>query len=207
MASTRYFIREQVAKITFRDERGRFVSREDAIRKGILPVETVVTQYRDRTGKLVSEDKVKRSKRKIVNVVRDKNGQMIGKDLKIQGRTIPSPVFGDILGQQMLGKLSEAINNGDRIGFIYKGRFYPVAPTMIGKIQDAWLRLSKLAVSVYKDGDSLYYTVPIAEGPDSLVMDFDGVIPSEMTKDDPDYMKLRNIFYRKADVLLKSFLT
>jgi len=207
MAAQRYFIREQVRRITFRDEKGRFVSKEEGIRKGLLPVETVSTQFRDKKGRIVSSDKVKRSKRKVVDVVRGKNGEMIGKGLKIGGKSIPTPVFGEILGQQMRGKLSEAIANGDRIGFIYKGRFYPVASTMIGKIQDAWLLLSKLAVDVFKKADSLYYVVPIAEGPDSLVIDFDGILPSEVEKSDPEFKGLMRDFYRKADKVLKDFIT
>jgi len=208
MASSRYFVREKVTRLVFRDDKGRFVSKESAIRKGILPVESSYEVFRDKRGRMVSRDKVKRSKRKIVDVVRGKDGILrTGEGLLIGGKKIPDPVFGEILGQQMRGKLSESISNGDRIGFIYKGRFYPVLPTMYGKIQDAWILLSNLAVKVFKEGDSLYYVVPIAEGPDSLVMDFDGILPSEMDKDGPEFNALKREFYRSADLLLKDFIT
>lgn len=207
MAAPRYFIREEKVTATFRDEKGRFISKEEGIKRGLTPKETKRVEYRTREGRFVSEEKVKRSKRKIVDVVRGKDGVLRDKDLKIGGKKIPKPQFNDILGQQMRGKLSEAISAGDRIGFVYKGRFYPVTPEMFGKIQDAWQNLSYAAVKLFKDGDSLYYTIGIAEGPDSLVIDFDSVVPSEIDPDEPEYGRIIDDYYDIADDFLKDFLT
>lgn len=206
MSTQRYFIRQEVKRTTFRDEKGRFISKEEGIKRGLIPTEVTRTEYRTRSGKFVSEDKVKRSKKKIVDVVRGKDGVLRGKDFKIGGKKIPKPQFNDILGQQMRGKLSEAIASGDRIGFVYKGRFYPVTPEKYGKIQDAWMQLSYAAVKLFKSGDSLYYTIGIAEGPDSLVLDLDSVVPSEVDPDEPEYGRLISDYYDIADEFLKDFL-
>lgn len=208
MAAPRYFVRETTERLVYRDGKGRFVSKERAISEGLLPTVQTRTEYRTREGKFVSEEKVKRSKRRIVDVVRDKKGNIVegSEAFKIQGKKIPVPQFNDILGQQMRGKLSEAISNGDRIGFIFKGRFYQVSDTRFAKIQEAWIRLSNAAVYMFKREDSLYYTVGIAEGPDSLVIDFDSILPSEMERDSQEFEDLRRDYYRMAAEQLRDFL-
>jgi hypothetical protein len=45
----------------YRDEKGRFISKQKAEEIGVAPVFKTVTKYRNEKGKIVSEEKVKKS--------------------------------------------------------------------------------------------------------------------------------------------------
>lgn len=203
MAAERYFVRERREQAIFRDEKGRFVSREKGLREGVVPQIVTQTIFTDKKGRFVSEEKVKRSKRKIVDVVRDQEGN-IKEALKIRGEVLKDPVFVDVLGQQARGIILESITSGDKIGFLWKGRLYVVKPERYGKLQQAWNEISNLAVDVFKASDSLYYTVSIAEGLQSLVIDFDSVVPTDRAGDKLSDSQMDVEFQRGAEEILKN---
>lgn len=199
MASQRYFVRTKRSRLIYRDG-GKFISKEEAIKRGIPPQEIEVTTFQDQNGKFASKEKVKRSKRKIVDKIR---GEGVLEPDKKPKQLEEAPVFISIMGQQMRRLLLEASVEGDNIGFIWRGRFYEVKPTERHRVQEAWLRLSRAAVKRFKQGGSLYYSVDIAESKNGLIIDFDSLIPNDQDPESEEYKQAIKAFRSDAATILK----
>jgi len=196
----RYFIRTKSEKLIYRDEKGRFVSKEKAITQGLPPKKIEVTRYTDSKGIFVSEKKVKRSKQKIIDKVRGEN--------VISPKTVQLPQkaeFVPILGQAMRRTILDASVENLDIAFLWKGRLYKIKPEDRYRLQEAWLDLSALAVDNFKRGGSLYYSVDIAEEPGKLVIDFDSMSPTDQDLESDESKKGVRQFNKGADEILRNF--
>jgi hypothetical protein len=196
----RYFIRTKSEKLVYRDEKGRFVSKEKAIREGLPPKKIEVTTYRDSKGSFVSKKKVKRSKQKIIDTVRGEN-VIIPDQIQIPKKA----EFVPILGQAMRRTILDASVENLDIAFLWKGRLYKIKPQERYRLQEAWLDLSALAVDNFKKGGSLYYSVDIAEEPGKLVIDFDSMAPTDQDLDSEESKNGVQEFNKGADKILRSF--
>lgn len=192
----RYFIRTTRTRLTYRDEKGRFISKEKAIREGIPPKETTVVTFQDQNGKFASKEKVKRAKRKIID--------------KVQGEGVIAPEgtpnkaeFISVLGQQVRKMILDASLQNDEIAFLWKGRLYKVRPAERYRLQEAWMELSWLAVDLFKRQGTLYYTMDVAERPGKLVLDFDSIAPTDIDSDSEDEKENKRIFNQQANDILK----
>jgi len=184
-----YYIKQTTTRVTYRDSRGRFVSKEKAISEGIVPKVKEVTIYRTDSGAFASEEKVKKSKKKVVDVI-DKSQT----GLSYQG----------VLGQSLRRNILESVTNGEKVGFIYKNRFYEVSKKNLTKIERSWNEIYNKAVDRFKDGDSLYFTIDIGVTKGKLVIDFDSLIPTEMKKSSKEFKQGKRLIDKDIQRILRS---
>lgn len=184
-----YYIKQTTARVTYRDSRGRFVSKEKAIKEGLVPQVKEVTIYRTDAGAFASEEKVIKSKKKIVDVI-DKAQS----GLSYQG----------VLGQSLRRNILESVVNGDKIGFIYKNRFYQVSKKDLSKVERAWNQIYNKSVDRFKQGDSLYFTIDIGVTKGKLAIDFDSLIPTEMKKTSKEFKQGKRLIDKDIQRILRS---
>lgn len=194
--SQRYFVRTTRKRLTYRDEKGRFMSKEKAIKEGIAPIESTVVSFQDQNGKFASKEKVKRAKRKIIDKV---EGEGV-----IKPEDVPNKAeFISVLGQQVRKMILDSSLQGDDIAFLWKGRLYKVRPEERFRLQEAWMQLSWLAVDLFKRQGTLYYTIDVAERPGKLVLDFDSIAPTDAELSTEEEAENARIFNAQANDILK----
>lgn len=189
MAQVRYYIKQTTTRVTYRDSRGRFVSKAKAIEQGLIPKVKEVTIYRTDTGAFAKESVVQKSKKKVVDVI-DKSQTGLS--------------YQSVLGQSLRRNILESVVGGEKIGFIYKNRFYEVGKKQLSKIERSWNQIYNSSVDRFKEGNSLYFTIDIGLTKGKLVIDFDSLIPTEMKKSSEEFKQGKRLIDKDIRRILRS---
>lgn len=189
MAQVRYYIKQTTTRVTYRDSRGRFVSKEKAIEQGLIPKVKEVTIYRTDAGAFAKESVVKKSKKKVIDVI-DKSQTGLS--------------YQSVLGQSLRRNILESVVGGEKIGFIYKNRFYEVGKKELSKIERSWNQIYNSSVDRFKEGNSLYFTIDIGLTKGKLVIDFDSLIPTEMKKSSEEFKQGKRLIDKDIRRILRS---
>ena len=189
MAQVRYYIKQTTTRVTYRDSRGRFVSKQKAIEQGLIPKVKEVTIYRTDAGAFAKESVVKKSKKKVIDVI-DKSQTGLS--------------YQSVLGQSLRRNILESVVGGEKIGFIYKNRFYEVGKKQLSKIERSWNQIYNSSVDRFKEGNSLYFTIDIGLTKGKLVIDFDSLIPTEMKKSSEEFKQGKRLIDKDIQRILRS---
>ena len=189
MAQVRYYIKQTTTRVTYRDSRGRFVSKQKAIEQGLIPKVKEVTIYRTDAGAFAKESVVKKSKKKVIDVI-DKSQTGLS--------------YQSVLGQSLRRNILESVVGGEKIGFIYKNRFYEVGKKELSKIERSWNQIYNSSVDRFKEGNSLYFTIDIGLTKGKLVIDFDSLIPTEMKKSSEEFKQGKRLIDKDIRRILRS---
>lgn len=174
----RFFIRQLQSRTVYRDDNGKFVKREQAIRRGLRPSTETYYVYKRADGKRVSASVAEKSKKKIVTVTR--TGDLLqrqSKEVKKKVREImPEPSFQETAGQQFNSMVNDAIDRNAKVGVQFGGNLYELTPQQMPDLQAFYHEMEAEYIRLFKDiTGGVYLTFLHAISPDlsSEVYDFD----------------------------------
>ncbi len=104
----------------------------------------------------------------------------------------------------MRRNILESVVGGEKIGFIYKNRFYEVGKKQLSKIERSWNQIYNSSVDRFKEGNSLYFTIDIGLTKGKLVIDFDSLIPTEMKKSSEEFKQGKRLIDKDIRRILRS---
>ena len=195
------FFRDVSTVKQYRDEKGRFISKEKASEIGVAPVFKTVTKYRDKKGRIVSEQKVKRAKKKIVDRAKVKGKLKELKPEKI-GKKVKSGK-GEIQYQE---EYWQSIRTNFEKDIMTKttavkanGRLYILDKKEVMTAGDFLTRVNYLILNLFKEiGESPSAFILTAFSKDKVVYDFDTLqIPEklqELRDEEEDINEALNVF-------------
>ena len=181
--SSRYFTRELTSRVSYRNSRGQFISREEGLRQGVTPEITRFYTYRRADGRRVSRAFAERQRQRIITISNEQELRRTSQrsatrqaqtSLENEGVTF-LPVF----GQQVRRLLLEATTNNDNIGVILRGSFYELDSTQFADLQNMWLEISNEYVRLFDNLIGLSgFMVDVVDEGSSLVLDLDSLTPT-----------------------------
>jgi hypothetical protein len=199
----------------YRDEKGRFISKQKAEEIGVAPVFKIVTKYRNQKGKLVSEEKVKKSKKKVVERAKVKgklkelNREKVGKQLKEKkGEKI---LYKEEFWQSVRSNLQKDIQSR-KTAIKANGKLYLIDKSEALIIGDFLTKLDYLILQFFDEiGESPVAFISSAFTKEKSVYDFDSFNMSEnidelegeedvdnaLKKFNDEFNKLKNQYFRK----------
>jgi hypothetical protein len=180
--NNRYFTRELTSRVSYRNSRGQFISREEGIRQGVTPEITRFYTYRRSDGRRVSRAFAERQRQRIVTISNEQELRRTSQstatrqaqnELEGQGVTF-LPVF----GQQIRRLLLEATTNNDNIGVIIRGNFYELDSTQFADLQNMWLEISNEYVRLFDNLIGLSgFMVNVVDEGNNVILDLDSLSP------------------------------
>lgn len=183
----RYFTRQLVERTTYRDSRGRFISREDAIRSGVQPSIQRFYRFRDQNGRIRSASFVRRQRRRIITITAD-GGQLRRRSEQgptATGPMIDAPSYQTIMTQQFRRILNDAVQRGVRIGIIFGGQLYEISPEQVGDLEAFFTECEYEYLRLFQPlTGGVYLQMLHAESPDAEVFDFDSLTTAPSGFDD-----------------------
>ena len=148
----RYFTRQLVERTVYRDDKGRFISRELAIRQGRMPSTQRFYRYRDQSGRIRSESFVRRQRRRIITVTQ--NGELMrrasAQTAREVAQMVPSPSFQTIQSQQFRRILNDAVSRGIRVGVQINDQLYEIAQDKIGDLERFYTEMEYEYIRIFQ---------------------------------------------------------
>lgn len=196
----RYFTRQLVERTVYRDDRGRFVGREEGIRRGFLPQVQRFYRYRDQNGRVRAAEFVRRQRRRVITVTA--SGQVLQRQsqrgLSEAPDLIASPSYQTIMTQQFRRILNDAVSRGVRVGVIYGGQLYEISPEQVGDLEAFFTEAEYEYLRLFQPlTGGVYLQMLHAESPDAEVFDFDSLTTAPNDFDD-DEISAANQAFRDA---------
>jgi hypothetical protein len=199
MPQGRFFTRRLVSRTQYRDERGRFIKRENAIRLGLRPVTTRFYDYRDQNGRRRSKSFVQRQRSRVVTVTQ--NGEILRRESASTAREveqmIPEPSFQTIQSQQFRRILNDAVNRGITIGVQFGDRLHHISADKIGDLESFYTEMEYEYIRIFEPlTGGVYLQLLHAEGTAAEIFDFDSLTTAPMDFDDAELNNANEEFQR-----------
>ena len=132
--SERFFTRRLTSRQFYRDERGKFISKAEGIRRGIVPSTSRFYIYKDQSGKRRSESFVQRQRQRIITITQ--SGELLRREspevIEQVSQVIPEPSFQTIMSQRFRTILNDAVSRGKTIGVQFNDEMYVLDETQVG---------------------------------------------------------------------------
>lgn len=174
----RYFTRRLVSRNVYRDERGRFISRESALRRGIRPQTQRFYEFRDQNGRRKSRAFVERQRRRVITITQA--GDLLRRESDSTAQEvrnlIPEPSFQPIQSQQFRRILNDANQRGVRVGVQFRDDLYEISPEQMGDLESFFTEMEYEYIRIFEPlTGGVYLQMLHAESPDAELFDFDSL--------------------------------
>jgi hypothetical protein len=197
----RYFTRQLTTRTVYRDGQGRFISREEGIRRGLLPQTQSFYTYRDQNGRVRSASFVRRQRRRVITVTA--SGQQLSRQSEVAPTQVPemiaAPSFQTIMTQQFRRILNDAVSRGVRIGVIFQGQLYEIAPQQVGDLESFFTEVEYEYLRIFEPlTGGVYLMMLHAESPNAEIFNFDSLTTAPDGLTDPEINAANEEFLRSV---------
>lgn len=204
----RYFTRRLVERTVYRDERGRFISRETAIRSGQVPQIQRFYEYRDQNGRRRSETFVRRQRRRVITITQ--TGELMRRESATTARQVaemvPSPSFQTIQSQQFRRILNDAVSRGIRVGVQINDRLYEIQPDQVGDLERFFTETEYEYIRLFQPlTGGVYLQMLHAESPNAEIFDFDSLTTAPQDFDDVELNQANQEFQQSMRSLWRRY--
>ena len=174
----RYFTRRLVSRTVYRDSKGRFISKESALRRGIRPQTQRFYEFRDQNGRRRSKKFVSRQRRRVVTITQA--GELLRRESETTAQEvrqlIPEPSFQPIQSQQFRRILNDANQRGVRVGVQFGDQLYEIRPEQMGDLESFFTEMEYEYIRIFEPlTGGVYLQMLHAESPDAELFDFDSL--------------------------------
>jgi len=174
----RYFTRRLVSRTVYRDSKGRFISKESALRRGIRPQTQRYYEFRDQSGKRRSKKFVSRQRRRVITITQA--GELLRRESETTAQEvrqlIPEPSFQPIQSQQFRRILNDANQRGVKVGVQFGDQLYEIAPEQMGDLESFFTEMEYEYIRIFEPlTGGVYLQMLHAESPDAELFDFDSL--------------------------------
>jgi|DEB0MinimDraft_3_1074331.scaffolds.fasta_scaffold94930_2 hypothetical protein len=181
----RYFTRKLTSRTVYRDDAGRFVSKEVALRRGLTPNTIRFYEYRDQNGKRRSQSFVSRQRKRVITVTQA--GDLLRRESDSTAREVQNligePSYQSIQSQQFRRILNDAVSRGVAIGVQYGDTLYEIPMEKVGDLESAFTEIEYEYIRLFEPlAGGVYLQMLHAESPNAELFDFDSFetgIPAE----------------------------
>lgn len=204
MASQRYFTRKLVSRSVYRDERGKFVKKTEAIRKGIIPVTQRYYEYRDAKGKRISKSKAEKSKKKVITITQ--NGELLRREstktAKQVGQIINNPSWQTIQSQQFRSIFNDAARRGVKIGVQFDDTLYEITPEKLGDLISFFTEMEYEYIRIFEPlTGGVYLQMLHADSANAELFDFDSLTTAPMDMSDEELNAANEEFQQNIRII------
>jgi len=174
----RYFTRRLVSRTVYRDSKGRFISKESALRRGIRPQTQRFYEFRDQNGKRRSKKFVSRQRRRVITITQA--GELLRRESETTAQEvrqlIPEPSFQPIQSQQFRRILNDANQRGVKVGVQFGDQLYEIRPEQMGDLESFFTEMEYEYIRIFEPlTGGVYLQMLHAESPDAELFDFDSL--------------------------------
>lgn len=204
----RYFTRQLVERTVYRDERGRFISREQALRSGRMPQTQRFYRYRDQNGRIRSQTFVRRQRRRVITVTQA--GDLLRRESARTAQQVqemvPSPSFQTIQSQQFRRILNDAVSRGVRLGVQFGDQLYEIAPDQVGDLERFFTEMEYEYIRLFEPlTGGVYLQMLHAESPNAEIFDFDSLTTAPQDFDDEELRQANAEFQSNIRALWRRY--
>ena len=174
----RYFTRRLVSRTVYRDSKGRFISKESALRRGIRPQTKRFYEFRIQNGKRRSKKFVSRQRRRVITITQA--GELLRRESETTAQEvrqlIPEPSFQPIQSQQFRRILNDANQRGVKVGVQFGDQLYEIRPEQMGDLESFFTEMEYEYIRIFEPlTGGVYLQMLHAESPDAELFDFDSL--------------------------------
>lgn len=204
----RYFTRQLVERTVYRDERGRFISREQALRSGRMPQTQRFYRYRDQNGRIRSQTFVRRQRRRVITITQA--GDLLRRESARTAQQVqemvPSPSFQTIQSQQFRRILNDAVSRGVRLGVQFGDQLYEIAPDQVGDLERFFTEMEYEYIRLFEPlTGGVYLQMLHAESPNAEIFDFDSLTTAPQDFDDEELRQANAEFQSNIRALWRRY--
>jgi hypothetical protein len=162
----------------YRDSKGRFISKESALRRGIRPQTQRFYEFRDQNGKRRSKKFVSRQRRRVITITQA--GELLRRESETTAQEvrqlIPEPSFQPIQSQQFRRILNDANQRGVKVGVQFGDQLYEIRPEQMGDLESFFTEMEYEYIRIFEPlTGGVYLQMLHAESPDAELFDFDSL--------------------------------
>jgi len=195
--SGRFFTRRLVSRTVYRDDRGRFISREEGVRRGIIPSTQRFYEFRDRNGKRRSRAFVERQRQRVITITQ--TGELMRRESATTARQVqemvPSPSFQTIQSQRFRSIFNDAVARGVRVGVQFNDRLYELSEDQVGDLERFFTEMEYEYIRIFEPlTGGVYLQLLHAESPEAEIFDFDSLTTAPMGIDDEELQRANQEF-------------
>lgn len=185
----RFFTRRLVSRTVYRDDRGRFISRQEGLRQGQVPQTQRFYEFRDNQGRRRSREFVERQRQRVITITQA--GDLVRRESATTARQVeelvPSPSFQTIQSQRFRSIFNDAVSRGVRIGVQFNDRLYELSEEQVGDLERFFTEMEYEYIRIFEPlTGGVYLQLLHAESPDAEIFDFDSLTTAPMDIEDED---------------------
>jgi len=203
----RYFTRRLVSRTVYRDNKGRFISKESALRRGIRPQTQRFYEFRDQNGRRRSKKFVSRQRRRVVTITQA--GELLRRESETTAQEvrqlIPEPSFQPIQSQQFRRILNDANQRGVRVGVQFGDQLYEIRPEQMGDLESFFTEMEYEYIRIFEPlTGGVYLQMLHAESPDAELFDFDSLTTAP-DLDDAELQRANDEFRQSIEQIWRRY--
>ncbi len=185
----RFFTRRLVSRTVYRDDRGRFISRQEGLRQGQVPQTQRFYEFRDNQGRRRSREFVERQRQRVITITQA--GDLVRRESATTARQVeelvPSPSFQTIQSQRFRSIFNDAVSRGVRVGVQFNDRLYELSEEQVGDLERFFTEMEYEYIRIFEPlTGGVYLQLLHAESPDAEIFDFDSLTTAPMDIEDED---------------------
>jgi hypothetical protein len=208
MSRQRAITRRLVSRNVFRDEKGRFVKKADAIRQGIMPTTQRFYEYRNAKGKRVSARFAKKQKQKIVTITQA--GDMLRRESATTARQvsqiIEQPSWQTIQSQQFRSIFNDAASRGVKIGVQFNDVLYNIPKDKLGDLMSFFTEMEYEYIRIFEPlTGGVYLQMLHAESANAELFDFDSLTTAPIGIEDEELRRANEEFQRNIRTIWRRY--
>lgn len=206
--SGRFFTRRLVSRTVYRDDRGRFISREEGVRTGRIPQTQRFYEFRDNQGRRRSREFVQRQRQRVITVTQA--GDLIRRESASTARQVqemvPAPSFQTIQSQRFRSIFNDAVSRGVRIGVQFNDRLYELSEEQAGDLERFFTEMEYEYIRIFEPlTGGVYLQLLHAESPDAEIFDFDSLTTAPMGIDDEELQRANEEFRNSVQQIWRRY--
>ena len=203
----RYFTRRLVSRTVYRDNKGRFISKESALRRGIRPQTQRFYEFRDQNGRRRSKKFVSRQRRRVVTITQA--GELLRRESETTAQEvrqlIPEPSFQPIQSQQFRRILNDANQRGVKVGVQFGDQLYEIRPEQMGDLESFFTEMEYEYIRIFEPlTGGVYLQMLHAESPDAELFDFDSLTTAP-DLDDAELQRANDEFRQSIEQIWRRY--
>lgn len=204
----RFFTRRLVSRTVYRDGRGRFISREEGVRTGVIPETQRFYEFRDNQGRRRSRAFVQRQRQRVITITQA--GDLIRRESATTARQVqemvPAPSFQTIQSQRFRSIFNDAVSRGVRIGVQFNDRLYELSEEQAGDLERFFTEMEYEYIRIFEPlTGGVYLQLLHAESPDAEIFDFDSLTTAPMGIDDEELQRANEEFRNSVQQIWRRY--
>ena len=195
--SGRFFTRRLVSRTVYRDDRGRFISREEGVRTGRIPQTQRFYEFRDNQGRRRSREFVQRQRQRVITITQA--GDLIRRESASTARQVqemvPAPSFQTIQSQRFRSIFNE-----------FNDRLYELSEEQAGDLERFFTEMEYEYIRIFEPlTGGVYLQLLHAESPDAEIFDFDSLTTAPMGIDDEELQRANEEFRNSVQQIWRRY--